>query len=174
VDLPRPRVGVLIGGPRRGLALDGAAYLGRLIELLLARHAREGGSLLVLASRRTPPTLMAALRTALLGIPGLVWSGRDDGRNPYHGVLGWADRLVVTPDSVNMLSEACAVGCSVHTLVTAALPPKLERFHAALRLAGLLHDLDVIAPERQTPLRETAAIAQTLRRQISLEQSARA
>ena len=33
-------------------------------------------------------------------VPGLVWAGRDDGRNPYPGVLGWADRLVVTPERV--------------------------------------------------------------------------
>ncbi len=166
-DLPRPRIGVLIGGPRRGVALDTEAYLARLTELLLARHAREGGSLLVLASRRTPSAMMTALRKALAGVPGLIWSGRDDGRNPYHGVLGWADRLVVTPDSVNMLSEACAVGCAVHTLVAAPLPPKLQRFHASLREAGLLHDLDAEAPLRQQPLRETAAIARTLRQRLA-------
>ncbi|MBN8922954.1 MAG: nucleoside-diphosphate sugar epimerase [Rhodanobacter sp. 68-29] len=164
-DLPQPRVGVLLGGPRKQLVLD-ADYARGLVTHLLARHEREGGSLLALASRRTPPDVLAIVRDALAQVPGLVWSGPDDGRNPYPGVLGWADRLVVTPDSVNMLSEACAVGCPVHTLVAAPLPDKLARFHQALRERGLLHDPDAVAPARQTPLRETAAIADALQRRM--------
>lgn len=161
-ELPQPRVGVLLGGPRKQLAL-GVDYARELVSHLLARHRREGGSLLALTSRRTPPETLAFFRDALADVPGLVWSGPDDGRNPYPGVLGWADRLVVTPDSVNMLSEACAVGCAVHTHVAAPLPHKLARFHDALRGRGLLHDLDAIADPRQPPLRETPAIAAALR-----------
>jgi mitochondrial fission protein ELM1 len=168
-ELPGPRIGVLIGGPRRDIVFDDR-YLRQLIEQLTARHRRDGGSLMVLASRRTPPAMMQGLREAFEGIPGLVWNGRDDGRNPYHGVLGWADRLVVTPDSVNMLSEACAVGCAVHTLVIRQLPKRLRQFHQTLRDAGLLHDLQAEAPARQPPLRETAEIAQTLSRRIEASQ----
>jgi uncharacterized protein len=73
---------------------------------------------------------------------------------------------VVTPDSVNMLSEACAVGCPVQTLVTAPLPSKIERFHQNLREAGLLHDLHSDPPSHQIPLRETASIADTLRSRL--------
>ncbi|RCS29220.1 nucleoside-diphosphate sugar epimerase [Rhodanobacter denitrificans] len=165
-ELPQPRVGVLLGGPRRGIMLD-TDYARRLADCLLERRHREGGSLLVLGSRRTPPALMDIFRAALRDVPGLVWAGPDDGRNPYPGVLGWADRLVVTPDSVNMLSEACAVGCPVSTLVTRPLPAKLERFHQALRTAGLLHDLDAdTGMTPAPPLRETTAIAATLRERI--------
>ena len=165
-ELPQPRVGVLLGGPRKGIALD-ADYARQLVHRLLKGQRREGGSLLVLASRRTSPTLIEAFRHALKGVPGLVWAGHDDGRNPYPCVLGWADRLVVTPDSVNMLSEACAVGCPVQTLVIKPLPPKIERFHRELRDAGLLQDLGAPAPAaRAPPLRETAAIASKLRERI--------
>jgi mitochondrial fission protein ELM1 len=165
-ELPQPRVGVLLGGPRRGITLD-AGYAHQLITRLLAHQQREGGSLLVLASRRTPSTLIDAFRQRLQGVPGLVWAGHDDGRNPYPGVLGWADRLVVTPDSVNMLSEACAVGCPVQTFVIGSLPPKLARFHRSLREAGLLQDLDAAIPgTRIPPLRETAMIAAALRERI--------
>ncbi|MGC1549742.1 MAG: mitochondrial fission ELM1 family protein [Rhodanobacter sp.] len=166
-DLPQPRVGVLLGGPRKGISLD-TRYANQLAEQLLAKQRVEGGSLLVLASRRTPPAVLDVMRTALKGIPGLIWAGHDDGSNPYPGVLGWADRLVVTPDSVNMLSEACAVGCPVQTFVTTPLPAKLERFHQALRKAGLLHDLNApTSLQRQAPLRETAGIADALRQRIA-------
>ncbi len=170
IDLPQPRVGVLLGGPRKGIELD-ARYAQALVTRLLERRRREGGSLLVLASRRTSPALIEVFRFALKGVPGLLWTGRDDGRNPYPGVLGWADRLVVTPDSVNMLSEACAVGCPVQTFVTAPLPAKIERFHRALRDAGRLTSLD--DPDSATgmaPLRETRTIAAALQRLITLRQ----
>ncbi|MEO6801276.1 MAG: mitochondrial fission ELM1 family protein [Rhodanobacter sp.] len=166
-ELAQPRVGVLLGGPRRGIALD-AAYARDLGVRLLERQRAEGGSLLVLASRRTPPALTGILRPMLGGIPGLLWAGREDGPNPYPGVLGWADRLVVTPDSVNMLSEACAVGCPVLTFVRAPLPAKIRRFHQALRDAGLLHDIDAAGFAAQTPLRETMRIAALVRARIDV------
>lgn len=169
-ELPQPRVGVLLGGPRRGIALD-VDYAGVLARRLLERQRREGGSLLVLGSRRTPEAAVEALRPMLRSIPGLFWADRNDGINPYPGVLGWADRLVVTPDSVNMLSEACAVGCPVQTFVTAPLPRKIERFHRALRNAGLLQDLGESAlRDGVAPLRETAAIATTLATLIAARQ----
>lgn len=159
-DLPGPRVGVLLGGPRKGIALD-ANYAEALTERLLEDQRRDGGSVLLTSSRRTPPALLAILRHALRHTPGMCWSGPQDGANPYPGILAWADRLVVTPDSVNMLSEACAVGCPVETLVTSALPPRIERFHQALRDAGLLGDIASTGTHHE-PLRETAQIARLL------------
>ncbi len=165
-ELPQPRVGVLLGGPRKGISLD-ASYARQLANRLLQGQRSYGGSLLVLASRRTPLALIEIFRDSFKDIPGLVWAGLDDGRNPYPGVLGWADLLVVSPDSVNMLSEACAVGCPVQTFVTSPLPRKIQRFHEALRTAGLLTDLgDDRPPPRHEPLRETQGIAATLRLRI--------
>jgi mitochondrial fission protein ELM1 len=173
-ELPQPRVGVLLGGPRQGITLD-VDYARELIARLLELQRREGGSLLVLGSRRTSAALVDVFRRALKGVPGLVWAGPDDGRNPYPGVLGWADRLVVTPDSVNMLSEACAVGCPVQTFFTAPLPAKIARFHQSLRRAGRLHDLDEPAPTGpMPPLRETASLAAELRTRIQSRQSQQA
>jgi mitochondrial fission protein ELM1 len=70
-----------------------------------------------------------------------------------------------------MLSEACAVGCPVATFVAAPLPPKIRRFHQALREAGQLHDLDGTTARPPPPLRETAAIATDLRVLIAQKQS---
>lgn len=157
--LPRPRVALLVGGPRAGLAFD-AALLHALTACLRASAA---GSVLATVSRRTPPAFAAALADALTEWPGTLRDGT--GANPYPGLLGWADRIVVTPDSVNMLSEACATGVPVHTVASGALPDKLARFHAALRERGLLTEPGAT---RGTvpPLRETAAIAAQLRERI--------
>jgi mitochondrial fission protein ELM1 len=159
--LPRPRVTLLVGGPRRGVAFDEA-----LAQKLAAtvRAVAQGGSVLATVSRRTPAAFAARLRDALAEWPGVFWNG--EGTNPYPGLLGWADRIVATPDSVNMLSEACATGVPVHTATSAPLPEKIARFHAALRERGLLTDPD--APRIHTPpLRETQAIATALRARIA-------
>jgi mitochondrial fission protein ELM1 len=159
--LPRPRVALLVGGPRRGIEFD-ERLSQQLVETV--RTAAHGGSVLATASRRTPPEFASRLRAALADFPGAFWN--SEGTNPYPGLLGWADRVVVTPDSVNMLSEACATGVPVHTVATASLPEKIARFHAALRERGLLANVDekraVVAP-----LRETQAIAAELRERMT-------
>ncbi len=160
-NLPRPRVALLIGGPRRGIEFD-AGLLQRLIASV--RTSAAGGSVLATVSRRTPPEFAANLRAALANFPGTFWAG--NGANPYPGLLGWADRIVVTPDSVNMLSEACATGVPVHTVVAAALPDKLARFHASLRKRGLLADPGETRGD-VPPLRESAAIAAQLLMRIT-------
>ena len=164
--LPAPLTGVLLGGPRHGLPMD-AVWMRGFIDGLRARQQRDGGSLLLLASRRTPAAWVNTLREALGERLGGGWSGDADGPNPYPGVLAWADRLVVTPDSVNMLSEACAVGCPVHTFAPAPLPAKLARFHQALREGGWLHDLAAEPTARVRPLRETERIAAVVRQRMA-------
>ncbi|HET9818722.1 MAG TPA: mitochondrial fission ELM1 family protein [Rhodanobacteraceae bacterium] len=159
--LPRPRIALLVGGPRRGIEFD--ATLSRRLAGMV-RSVAEGGSVLATLSRRTPVAFAAALRDELANFPGVFWDG--EGVNPYPGLLGWADRIVATPDSVNMLSEACATGVPVHTVSAAPLPDKLARFHAALRGQGLLADPD--EPRGDVPpLRETRAIAAQLLERIA-------
>ena len=165
--LPGPRLGVLIGGERRGTPFDAVAAEA-FLAAVRQRHALDGGSVLVAASRRTPPASLPRIRDAFAGLSGVVWTGSTDGANPYPGILGWADRLVVTPDSVNMLSEACATGRPVHTFLSTNLPEKLARFHEELRSAGLLHDIEARTAETQEPLRETAVIAAEVRRHLGL------
>lgn len=167
-ELPAPRLGVLVGGARRGVAMNDA-FAHDMRQAIRDRLDRDGGSVMLVTSRRTPPELARAL-TADLPPGALIWRGEDDGANPFPGVLAWADRLLVTPDSVNMLSEACAVGVPVHTLPV-RLPVRLERFHRALRLRGLLHELDTDPPLRQEPLRETARIAGQVVQRLGLDAS---
>jgi mitochondrial fission protein ELM1 len=155
--LPRPRTTVLVGASNRAQPLD-RAYFSALLDRLEAWHVSDGGSFLVSVSRRTPRNVAAALRAAFAKMPGLFWAGAGDGENPYAGLLAWADRFVVTPDSVNMLSEACATGKPVYTYAPRAIGGKLARFHAELAASGHLRDIDDDTPRPQPPpLAETAA-----------------
>lgn len=161
-ELPSPRLTVLLGGPRRGVPMD-AASIDDLIAGLRRRHHAEGGSILVTASPRSPAPLAERLRHGLADLPGLAWMNAGDGPNPYPGMLAWADRVVVTADSVNMLSEAAASGAPVHTLLPdSPLPARLARFHEALRAGGWLHDLDAPGAVPASPLRETDRVAREM------------
>jgi uncharacterized protein len=175
-QLPAPRTTLLIGGPTTQSRYDEAA-LGRDLALLSGRLRAERGSVLVTTSRRTPDAWRAMVQRQLADIPGVRWfapaSGDAGEDNPYPGMLAWADRIVCTPDSVNMISEACA------TRVPALVPGmegsegRLRRFHESLRASGRVQGLDDDAWSTAAvePLRETARVARLVRNRLGLETS---
>lgn len=165
--LPQPRTAVLLGGPNRALRLD-ADYWRGLATKLGTWLNRDGGSLLLTTSRRSPAWLRAAARAEFGAVPGRQWHGPDDGPNPYAGLLAWADRIVATPDSVNLLSEACATTVPVLCHLDAPLAGKLAHFHRGLVEAGRVRAMtDAYAPWPVQPLRELDAIAREVRRRLA-------
>jgi mitochondrial fission protein ELM1 len=159
-QLPRPRVALLVGGPRHGMSGADAAFEA-LVAMVDGWRRRDGGSVLVTTSRRTPPAWRERVRGAFRNGCTCFWGGAADGANPYAAYLALADRIVVTADSVNMLSEACAVGVPVFTRLPAGAPARLAAFHRELREQGWLHDGDVdfSTLRHAAPLREIAAVA---------------
>ena len=59
------------------------------------------------------------------------------GDNPYYAYLAIADALLVTGDSVSMVSEAAATGRPVHILDLDGGDAKFARFHKTMREAGI-------------------------------------
>lgn len=101
-----PRIAVLVGG-NSGKHRFETGFREPLLEGL-ERLLATDATLLMTASRRTSATLTTAL-WRLAERPGCwLWDG--DGENPYFGLLGGADAIIATPDSVNMLSEAASLG----------------------------------------------------------------
>jgi mitochondrial fission protein ELM1 len=162
-ELRAPRTAVLIGATNRAQRLDDA-YFDALLDRLGAWHALDGGSYFVSVSRRTPSDSILRLRHAFAALPGVFWAGAEDGANPYAGYLAWADRIVVTPDSVNMISEACATGKPVYTFAPRTIAGKLAGFHRELRASGHLRLIDESEQKPQPPpLTETREIAELVR-----------
>ncbi|HET9048796.1 MAG TPA: mitochondrial fission ELM1 family protein [Chiayiivirga sp.] len=162
--LPSPRYAVLLGGPTSAVKLD-QTYWTALVAQLKPRLVAEGASLMLTSSRRTPDWLRAAAHTSLSDIPGLQWHGPDArGANPYAGFLAWADVIVVTPDSVNLLSEAAATRVPVWTFAPEPLGGKVGRFVQALCDSGRVARLGMdAAPATIVPLRETVNVAAQIR-----------
>ena len=124
---------------------------------------------MVSSSRRTPAWLRDAARNDLANLPGVQWHGFDDGPNPYAGFLAAADRIVVTPDSVNLLSEACATCAPVWIHQRAPLRGKIGDFVASLVAGGRLQTFGASSQANMhtRPLRETARIAADIRRRLA-------
>jgi mitochondrial fission protein ELM1 len=135
-DLPHPRFGVLVGGTS-GVYRFGTEEARALAAELREQLSRLGGSLLLTASRRTGDDNVATLRNELSGTPCFFWDGTGD--NPYFAILGGADVLLVTADSVNMVTEACASGHPVYVYPLPGGSSKSQRFHEALFLRGYAH-----------------------------------
>lgn len=167
-QLPSPRTVVLLGGSTRAQPFD-ESYWRALAAHLGLWLTREGGSLLVTSSRRSPDWLREAARAEFSAVPGMQWHGEDDGPNPYPGLLAWADRIVVTPDSVNLLSEACATRVPVFALPGAPLKGKLGVFLRELIGMGRVR---AMPPEPETwtvqPMREMGRIAAEVRRLLRI------
>ena len=106
-SLKSPRTLVLIGGPSR-MALFNEGLIEVMFSKLEYELATQGGSLIICGSRRTPKDIAEKIRGRFSDSNFPVWFDESDGENIYHSALANADRIVLTPDSVNMISEACA------------------------------------------------------------------
>ena len=148
--LHSPRTLLLLGGPIGNVPLD-EAWWRRTVETLRAIHRRDGGSLSICASRRTPAWMIEAARRDLLDLHGAHWLVPEDGPNPYPGLLGWAERIVVSPDSVNMISEAVATSASVTIPSPGLAAGRHARFLQAMMERGRVQALD--ADDTQQVLR---------------------
>lgn len=107
--LPAPFFAVIAGGDSGPFTLGPKAAT-RLGQEASRMARASGGSLLVTTSSRTSAKATAALQVSLEAPHFFYpWNSGDDA-NPYRGILASADQLVVTGDSIAMLSEACATG----------------------------------------------------------------
>ena len=167
--LPRPLIAVLIGGPNRVYRFaDGAA---RDIADKLTKIAREhGAGLAITTSRRTPGEITMTIRDAAADLPAIFWepNGEQGGRNPYLGFLALADAIVVTGDSVNMVSEAAGTGKPVYVIDLVGGSAKFRQFHAAMRRSGVTRPFTgVLEHWDYAPPDDTARAAREIRRRMA-------
>jgi uncharacterized protein len=159
--LPRPIIAVLIGGTNKAYRLT-FQRLTDIADALAALLSQNDGSLLLTPSRRTGERGIMLLRARLGDFPGAIWDGSGD--NPYFAYLSLADALLVTADSVSMISEAAATGKPVHILELDGGNAKFKRFHAAMRAAGITRPFTGRIESWSYPIQDdTARAGATLR-----------
>lgn len=105
-SLPRPHLLLMVGGPIRYWNIS-QRLVAEVIEQLLARAAKLGGSLIVTASPRTPGALV---RRARHDCEAAANGRLADGMPRFQILIDDADELFVTGDSVSMISESVITG----------------------------------------------------------------
>jgi hypothetical protein len=164
-QLARPLVTVLVGGANRAYGI-GAREIAQLADNLVALAERQGCGLAVVPSRRTGAGNIDILRARLSGTGAYVWDGVES--NPYLALIGAADALVVTCDSVNMVCEAAASEKPVYVMMYPGTSARFDAFHHAMRARGHVRAFDGAIDFGWTPepLREIRAAAAEVARRI--------
>ena len=170
-EMPRPILSVLIGGNNRAYRLT-LRRVGEIAGALASILRIGGGSVLVTPSRRTAAAELDLLRKRLEGLSTAIWDG--SGENPYFAYLALADAVLVTADSVSMISEAAATGKPVYILELEGSNPKFARFHEAMRAAGITRPFSGHIESWSYPIPDDTARAGATLRALVLERRERA
>jgi len=129
-------IGLMIGNPG-SVFFKHLRNLAKQITEMYPTH-----ELYICGSRRTAKKFILQIRKSFKQAQ-LCWLNESDGKNPYIDILANSDVLMVTSDSINMLSEACATDKTVIALAQNDVSPKHKRFiesmHGRLSEFGTLH-----------------------------------
>lgn len=158
--LPMPRIAALIGGPSKTHKLSKNTH-GEHITAL--RGLIEGGySLMITTSRRTPDWALADYKLLESDFDN-VWLYSSGDVNPYFAFLGGSEAILVTEESTNMLTEACASGKPVFRLPMEGDAGKFQNLYDALRTrCGVKRFSGSVKAPDYEPLNETTRIAERL------------
>ncbi len=164
-SLPSKRVGVLIGGTagKQVLTEEMVHNLAAQLKVL----SNRGYGLMITTSRRTGERNKAILQAALQGSNIFFWNGMDP--NPYFGILAYADVLIVTSESMSMVSEAATTGKPVYTINLNGGKPRHRLMQDNLQEKGIIRNFcGQIDEWTYEPLNDAELIAQEIRRKSGL------
>jgi mitochondrial fission protein ELM1 len=157
--LPSPRVALLVGGKVRGEGLDPALAAG-----LGAQVVGFAGSVMATTSRRTGEAAADALAASLAPVPHRLHRWGRGGANPLLAFMAWADALVVTGDSISMLSESLVTTAPIFVAPLGGEGPRHLAMHESLYAAGQARPISAApAPFPRRPLDETGRVAAEIR-----------
>jgi uncharacterized protein len=164
--LPRPYSTVLLGGSTNRYNMPREALLDLIRNILLIRD-RTQGSVLVTPSFRTP---FRDLLTKSLKDEPNVFLAEIEKINPYFAMLGVADFIFVTDDSVNMVCESCVTSKPVYVLpLLNHKNTKPKKFIEGLVQEGIVRPFQgSIETWTYAPFNDTAKVAALVRQKMGL------
>ncbi len=156
-----PRVAVLIGGSTKShkFTVDEAHDLTATLAPI--------PNLMITTSRRTGAEKDRLFRYALGTDGNYLWDGQSP--NPYQGILGWADYILVTADSTAMISDAATTGKPVYILPMAGLSRRQSLLIDNLKKDGAVRNFSgKLESWTYPPLADSMAIADFIRKKSGL------
>lgn len=158
------KVAVNIGGNTKGFRVD--SKLAHSVALQLKTFANDHNcSLMITTTNRTSESLKSALASLTINPNITLWTSGEP--NPYLGFLGIADIIIVTSDSINMISEACSTGKPVYVLSLGTTTSRRKEFLLSMTKEGKIRSFDgKFEIWNYEPLRETIRIADIIKKRL--------
>ena len=155
-----PRVAVLIGGNSKTHTLT-KSITQNLIEQLNNLDA----SLMITCSRRTGEENQALLQNNIDMQNSYFWDGTGD--NPYLGMLAWADYILVTEDSVSMLSDAATAEKPIYVISLEGQSKRFDACHQHFRDIGASRPFNGnLEHWTYEPIRDAKTVAQAIKKKL--------
>ena len=110
---PGPYLTVVIGGPSRPYVIN-QGVMKAMAQSVDELAKRNGQSVLICTSPRTPKNALGWFRAELRSRNIAFEWKPEQKQNPYVGCLSLADTVIVTGDSVSMISEICKLKKQVY------------------------------------------------------------
>ncbi|MBS0271914.1 MAG: mitochondrial fission ELM1 family protein [Proteobacteria bacterium] len=165
-DLPRPYNVVLLGGTTNRYKMSRKA-LDNLIQVILRIRDTTKGSVIVTPSFRTP---FREHLTQSLNHEAHIFLADIEKINPYFAMLGMADVIFTTDDSVNMICESCFTGKPVYILpLLGHGDTKPKKFIQELTQEGIVRLFEgEISAWTYVPFNDTENVARAVRKTMKL------
>ena len=161
-DLKAPRIAVLIGGNSKAYQMND-----RITENLVEKLRGLQGSLMITCSRRTGERNKNIILSNLATESNYIWDGFED--NPYLALLAWADFILVTADSVSMLSEGCSTGKPVYMIPLSGGTKRILALHNNLKKMGAMREFTgTLEKFSYEPLNDAKLVANEIKKRSKL------
>jgi len=152
-----PFVGIIIGGDDHNYRIS-LEWMKKFVASIFALSDRY--RFFLTTSRRTRTHVVQYLRDQVRNCPEILWA-EFPGWTPeshYYGILGMSNYLVVTEDSVNMISEAITSGKP--TLIAGVPRKKRKKLFFDFTISELIRNNHA----EYLPLKDISSIGKTLER----------
>lgn len=138
----KPIIGLIVGGDATcySFSMLKARELVDKVELLATKMQ---ANIYATTSRRTGEDRASYIKYKLEKNNHTVYTG--EGKNPFRAIIGYSDILFVTPETVSMLSEACASKSLVITTdIESVTSKRIKNYINELQEQGLLYKYEDI------------------------------
>lgn len=164
-DMPSPRAAVLIVGNSKSCHIteDIARTLGNQLHHLASER---NISLMIRTAPETGKAIEEIIEAAIYDDDN-AWVWDPETENPYLGFLAWADYILVSADSVSLISEAAATGKPVYMIPLEGGTARLHAFHKTMIDRGILRKFEGILEDWiYAPLNDSALVAAEIKKRL--------
>ena len=129
---------VMLGGNNKRYRLS-TSIVEKLAHDIFDYAQHKNARLIIIPSRRTPKKARMLFEALGKDKKHIFWDGAHG--NPYPEILSIADEIIVTSDSVNMVTEACLLGKPVFVAHWGEEHGRLAKFHTIMNNSGFTRPL---------------------------------